>query len=81
MKAIIRGANYRRGLYIFENSNGEYGYFELLDTEDLEIDDVLIGDCTALAGETVRRADTGEKIEIYIEDYCSLSVAQERVFG
>lgn len=36
MKAIIRAGNVTRGLYIFENSDGEYGYFELLDGTDLE---------------------------------------------
>ena len=81
MKAIIRAGNVTRGLYIFENSDGEYGYFELLDGTDLEKDDVLIGDFTALAGETVRKADTGELLEIFIEDYCSLSVARDRIFG
>ena len=34
MKAIIRAGNVTRGLYIFENSDGEYGYFELLDGTD-----------------------------------------------
>lgn len=43
MKAVIIGTNHARGLYIFKNSDGEYGYFELLSGCDLEIDDVLIG--------------------------------------
>lgn len=80
MKAVIIGTNYARGLYIFKNSDGEYGYFELLSGCDLEIDDALIGDFNALAGEIVRKADTGEEIEVFIEDYCSLQVAKERVF-
>lgn len=80
MKAVIIETNYAQDLYIFENSHGDYGYFELLGGCDLEVDDVLIGDFTALAGETVRKADTGEEIEIFIEDYCSLQVAKERVF-
>ena len=28
-----------------------------------------------------RKAATGELLDIYIEDYCSLSVARDRVFG
>lgn len=80
MKVVIIGTNHARGLYIFKNSDGEYGYFELLSGCDLEIDDALIGDFNALAGEIVRKADTGEEIEVFIEDYCSLQVAKERVF-
>ena len=80
MRAVIVGANHTRGLYIFKNSDGEYGYFELLSGVDLELEDVLIGDFTALAGETVRAADTGEEIDIYIEDYCSLQMAKKQVF-
>lgn len=80
MRAIIVGANHNRGLYIFKNSDEEYGYFELLGGTELEPGTILTGDFTAIAGETVRIADTGEEIDIFIEDYCSLQVAKAQVF-
>lgn len=80
MRAVIIAANYRRGLYIFQRvDDGEYGYFELLGGGDLEPGDVLIGDFTALAGEDVRKEDTGEELEIFIEDYCSLVIARRQI--
>ena len=80
MRATIIKTNYGRDMYIFERSDGEYGYFELMDGQDLEIDDTLIGNFTDLGGETVKNMRTGEMVEIYIEDYCSFDRACKRVF-
>ena len=54
MKAIVIGANYRRGLYIFRREDDEIGYFELLGAPDIEIEDVLQGNFTDLGGKTVK---------------------------
>ena len=44
MKAIVRKVNYRRGMVVFEKEDGDYGYFEILDSVDLEEEDILRGD-------------------------------------
>lgn len=81
MTAVIKMANKAKGLYIFQREDDyEYGYFELIGGGDLEVDDILVGDFTALASEIVKIAATGEWIEVFIEDYCSLQVAKQRVF-
>ncbi|MBP3684695.1 MAG: hypothetical protein J6J12_07010 [Oscillospiraceae bacterium] len=80
MQATIIKTNYGRDMYIFERSDGEYGYFELLRGQDLEIDDVLEGNFTNCGNVTVRNTCTSETIEIAIEDICSFDLACERVF-
>ena len=79
MKAKIVDLDYRRGLYAFEREDGEYGYFELIGAPDLEIDDVLKGNFTDLGGTTVIRVDTKERVEICIEDFCSLEIAKVQI--
>jgi len=80
MRAVIVKANYSRDLYVFQRSDGEYGYFELLGGADLELEDILIGNFTELGGETVKNQSTGERVEISIEDYCSFELAYKQVF-
>lgn len=79
MKARIVDLDYRRGMYVFEREDGEYGYFELIGAPDLEIDDVLKGNFSDLGGTTVIRMGTGEHVEICIEDYCSLEIARTQI--
>lgn len=79
MKATIVDLDYRRGLYAFERDDGEYGYFELIGAPDLEIDDVLIGNFSSLGGETVKLSGTNERVDICIEDFCSLEIAKEMI--
>ncbi len=80
MRATIIKTNYGRDMYIFERSDGQHGYFELMGGHDLEVDDTLIGNFSNLGGVTVRNVRTGEMVEIFIEDYCSYNLACERVF-
>ena len=79
MKASIIDVNYSRELYIFEREDGEYGYFELLGSPDLEVDDILIGNFQNLGGETVIRLGSNEYIDIYIEDFCSYALARDMI--
>lgn len=80
MKVTIQDVNYKRALYIYTSDNIDinYGVFELLELEDFERTEELIGDFKHL-GETIitRKAD-GKKYKICIEDYgCSLSKARQ----
>src|SRR5687768_16411483 len=43
MKAIVRKVNYERGLVVYEREGYDCGWFEILDTVDLEEDDELVG--------------------------------------
>lgn len=73
--------NYHRGLVIFEDDIGDYGYFEVLGGEDFEPDEVISGNLHSLGGETIIKQSAKEKVNVYIEDYgMSLKVAMEMVF-
>ena len=69
MKAYVRKVNYKRGWAVFEKEDGDFGWFEILDTVDLEEDDLLKGDFDILGGTNVIKLATGENIDIFIEDY------------
>ena len=73
--------NYHRGLVIFEDDCGDYGYFEVLGSDDFDPDEIIIGNFHSLGGETIIKQSTKEKVEVYIEDYgMSLKIAMEVVF-
>lgn len=62
MKVIVRKVNYKRGLVVFEEENGDCGYFEILDSVDLEEDDVLRGDFESLGSSKIIKVNTGKKL-------------------
>lgn len=73
--------NYKRGLVIFEDDIGDYGYFEVMGSDDFEIDEVIVGNLHSLGGETIIKQSTKEKVAVSIEDYgMSYKVAMEMVF-
>lgn len=73
--------NYHRGLVIFEDDCGDYGYFEVLGSDDFEPDEIIIGNLHSLGSETIIKQSTKEKVGVYIEDYgMSLKIAMEMVF-
>ena len=80
MKAEIIKVNYQRGLAVFLRDDGEYGWFEILDTTDLELGELVFGNFLDLAGTTIRK-ETGETVDVFIEDFCSLELAMEMVFS
>lgn len=69
MKASVRKVNYKRGWVVFEEEDGDFGWFEILDTMELEEDDLLQGNFEILGETSVIKVDTGESIDIFIEDY------------
>lgn len=81
MRCIIRKVNHRRSLAIFEDVYGDYGYFEMLGKDSLEEDDVIVGNLHNLGGEVIVNDRTGEKYDVFIEDFgMSLKIAMEQVF-
>ena len=82
MRGIVIKVNYRRSLAIFEDSLGDYGYFEMLGKDDLDEDDVIVGNLHHLGREVIVKEKTGEKYDVYIEDFgMSLKIAMDQVFG
>ena len=78
MKATIVAVNIRKGLYAF-CCDSDYGYFELLGGEEINVGDVLVGDFSCLGGTSVKNVDSNETIDIFIEDFCSFEFAVERI--
>ena len=80
MKATIVRANSKRGMFIFECEDGQIGYFEILGGYDLETGDVVTGEFTGLGGETLENVQTGEELDVFIQDYCTYDMACKMVF-
>ena len=81
MVGKIVKVNYKRSLAIFEDSIGDYGYFEMLGKDDLEVDDVIIGNLHSTGREIITKQRTNERFDVYIEDCgMSLTIAMEMVF-
>ena len=78
MKVLVESANRCRSMFVF-SADGEYGYFELLGAGDIEIGDTLIGDFSCLGGTTARIKDSGEEVDIFIEDFCSWENAMKMI--
>ena len=73
--------NHRRSLVIFEDMFGDYGYFEMLGFDNIDENDVIIGNLHNLGGEAIVNDKTGEKYDIFIEDFgMSLKSVVEQVF-
>lgn len=70
MIAEIIAVNLEKGFYAFE-SEGHYGWFEMLDSADLEPGDRLKGNFENLGGEVVKRVGDNEKIDVFIQDILS----------
>ena len=82
MTGIITKVNYRRSLAIFEDENGDYGYFEMLGRDDLEVDDKIMGNLHILGETTIIKRRTNERYKVIIEDYgMYLTIAMMRCFG
>lgn len=79
MKAEIVKVNYNRGFAIFLLEDGEYGWFEILDSEEVNPEDVVYGNFTELDSTTIKK-ETGETVDIIIQDFCSIQVAMKMVF-
>lgn len=82
MRGRIVDVNYQRGLAVFEDTIGDCGYFEILGSDNLERDDVIIGNLNSLGREVIIKDSTGERIDVFIEDFgMSLQEALSQMFG
>lgn len=82
LKAVIVDGNQKKGLYIFEDSNGQIGWFEMMGSREPEIDEEFVGNFSNLGSEIIISTTTNEKLSIYIQDiYCSRERAREMVWS
>lgn len=82
MKAIVKVVNPNRGMYAAEiDRSGEYVIFELLDSAEPEIGDVIKHpDFYSMGGETFVNLTQGCHIEVYVENICGVAQVKQLCF-
>lgn len=65
----VVAVNYKRGLVAYECEDGDYGYFEVLGSDNIERDDEIIGNLKSLGGEMVINKRNNSEISVFIEDF------------
>ncbi|EGQ8166844.1 hypothetical protein FDE04_24860 [Vibrio parahaemolyticus] len=79
MKAVVVGINPSVGMYAAEiDGSGEYVIFELLDTDEPEMGDVIVhSDFYSLGGETYKNQAQGCSIDVYVQNVCDKNTAKQ----
>ncbi|MBE5196243.1 hypothetical protein HJ051_23295 [Vibrio parahaemolyticus] len=79
MKVVVAGINPSVGVYAAEiDGSGEYVIFELLDTDEPEMGDVIVhSDFYSLGGETYKNKTQGCSIEVYVQNVCDRNTAKQ----
>jgi len=80
LNAEIIKINDLQGTAIFLRDDVEYGWLEILGATELECNEIIYGNFQKLGGTTIK-TETGENVDVFIHDFCSLEVATEMVFG
>ncbi len=77
MDAIIVGTNLAKGRAVARTVEGEYVLIELLSDEP-ELHDEIKGEFNKypLGDLTIKNVTSGEKMEVYIQNYCSEELAK-----
>lgn len=80
MKAIVRVINPERGMYAAEiDGAGEFVVFELLDSSEPEIGDVISHtDFYSMGGETYKNITQGCEINVAVENVCDGSQVRQK---
>lgn len=81
MKATVTAINQRRGMYAAEiEGHGEYVIFELLDSSEPEVGDVLSHpDFYSLGGETFKNLTQLCEIDVFIENVCGANLIRQQL--
>lgn len=73
LKATIFDGKPKKGFYIFEDSNGQIGWFEMMGSREPEIDEVFVGNFNNLGGEIIYSVASNEILRVFIQDIqCSM---------
>lgn len=80
MKAVVRVVNPRRGMYAAEIIGaGEYVIFELLDSSEPEIGDVIFHpNFYSMGSETFNNVTQQCEIEVYVQNICGASLVRKQ---
>ncbi len=82
MKAIVKIINPTRGMYAAEiDGGGEFVIFELLDTSEPEIGDIILHpDFYSMGGETYKNMTQECEIEVFVENVCGANQVKQQCF-
>ncbi len=82
MKAIIKVINPSRGMYAAEiDEASEFVIFELLDSSEPEIGDVIShSDFYSMGGETYKNLTQGCELDVAVENVCGLNQVRQQCF-
>lgn len=80
MKAIMRVVNPTRGMYAAEiDGSREYVIFELLDSSEPEIGDVISHpDFYSMGGEIFKNVTQRCAIDVYVQNICGASLVRKQ---
>jgi hypothetical protein len=80
MKATVQVINPRRRMYAAEiDGQGEYVIFELLDSTELEIGDIVSHpDFYSMGGETFKNITQQCEIEVYVQNVCGDNLVRQQ---
>lgn len=81
MKAIVRMINPKRGMYAAEiEGMGEFVIFELLDSSEPEVNDVLSHhDFYSMGSETFKNLTQLCDIDVFIENVCGANLVRQQL--
>ncbi len=82
MKAIVKVINPKRGMYAAEiDGMGEFVIFELLDSCEPEIGDVISHpDFYSMGGETYKNLTQGCEFYVAVENVCGANLVSQQCF-
>lgn len=80
MKAVVKVVNPVRGIYAAEiDGSVEYVIFELLDSIEPEIGDVVFhSDFYSMGGETFKNVTQQCEIDVYVQNVCGAGLVRQQ---
>ncbi|MBE0469357.1 MAG: hypothetical protein IBX55_07590 [Methyloprofundus sp.] len=80
MKAEVKVVNPLRGMYAAEiDGSGEYVIFELLDSSEPEIGDIVSHpDFYSMGGETFKNMTQQCEIDVYVQNVCGAGLVRQQ---
>lgn len=80
MKAVVKVINRNRGMYAAEiEGGGDYVIFELLDSSEPEVGDIVSHpDFYSMGGESFTNITQNCIIDVFVEDVCGADLVRQR---
>lgn len=81
MNATVKLINPKKGMYAAEiEESGEYVIFELLDSSEPEIGDILSHqDFQSMGGEIFKNISQQCKIDVFVENVCGANLVRQQL--